>query len=248
MPRRTLQSKLYRSHLEGRDLTYLSVMQGVKRTRSYLDPIGEIPGTLPEKMVYNYLLRLGVPFLFQYKLPDIWDTALPEDIWTADFQLPEFGIIIEVFGQYWHSRPKRREKDQEKMAYLQFFGYTTYEHGIPLTPENPMAGKKLVVWWEDEIYMFLDHLFQRDLPELLLVSAARGEPGESLLDREAEELERKSYRARMIKARLRPRITPYQRKVALLRRKRRKFDMVKPLLKGLSPSLKKSAKRILRGY
>lgn len=248
MPRRSLDQKMFRALEEERDLSYLDVVRGIKSTRAFFDPIGEIPGTLPEKMVYNYLLKLGVPFQFQYKLPDIWDTALPEDIWTADFQIPEHRIIIEVFGQYWHSRPERRERDQEKMAYLQFFGYTTYEHGIPLTPENPVLGTKLVIWWEDEIYTSLDQLFQRDLPELLLASRAQGEPAQYLFDREQEILEKKSLSARMIKARLRPRITPLQRKAAFLRRRRRKFDQIKPLIKGMPNWLRKMRKEQLKGY
>ncbi len=225
MPRRTLEYKQLRALEEERydDLRFLSALSSSKVKNSSLDPAGQIPGTLPEKMVYDYLIKLGVPFLFQNSLEDFIATAWPEDIMTPDFQLPDYGIIIEVFGQYWHSLLERREKDQEKMAYLQFFGYTTYEQGRPLIPECPVQGRKLVIWWEDEIYRDLSYLFKRDVPELLWEVKYRGGPGEAVYDFKEEETQRKRAIAGMITRKMRPKIEPYEKVIQSIYKRGTRF-------------------------
>ena len=250
MPRRSLGYKQLSALEEERydDLRFLSALNSSKVQRSYLDPAGEIPGTLPEKLVYDYLVKLGVPFLFQNSLQDFEATAWPEDIITPDFQLPDYGIIIEVFGQYWHSLLERREKDQEKMAYLQFYGYTTYEQGRPLLPEAPQQGKKLVIWWEDEIYSSLDYLFRRYVPELLWDVKYKGGPGEAVYDQKEEDIRKERFIAAMVRRRMRPTMAPYEKRIQSIYSRgekfKRKFGFYRQIPKHYARILGKAVKQL----
>lgn len=57
--------------------------------------------TKPEKIVENYLLFNDILYIKQYKYK----------YGVADFWLPESNLIIEVDGEYWHNKPKRKIKD-----------------------------------------------------------------------------------------------------------------------------------------
>ena len=124
-----------------------------------------IPGTVPEKMIYDYLTRLKVNFDFQYHLPENYGTQNVESVWIPDFMLPDYNnSIIEVYGTYWHML--RRGADQVKKAYWLAAGYTVIEKGIPMFPSKKNNGGKVIIWWENEIYTSIGQLFSRDLPEL----------------------------------------------------------------------------------
>jgi len=213
---------------------------------SHWDPTSEIPGTGPEKMIYNYLLKIGIAFDFQYHMLDLPSTAFPEDIWVPDFQLTDYNIIIEVYGAYWHSLPHRREGDQLKKAYWLNSGLVVYESGIPLYPSGAPTSGKAIIWWDWEIYNDLDQLFSRDLPELFNSERITGQPGEYILDAEAEKLRMKGQRSAMAVARMRP--SPPVVKVGIRKLRRELFDIEKiyPFLKTQKefaiPKLKKSWK------
>lgn len=124
-----------------------------------------IPGTVPEKMVYDYLTRIRVNFDYQYHLPENYGTQNKENVWIPDFMLPDYnGSIIECYGTYWHMMS--RGNDQVKKAYWLAAGYTVIEKGIPMIPSGKNNGGKVIIWWENEIYTNLGQLFDRDLPEL----------------------------------------------------------------------------------
>ena len=116
MARRNLDYAKLKGLEDERKLATLEAITSVKE-RSHWDPTSEIPGTGPEKEVYNYLVKLGIRFEFQYHMLDLPSTAFPEDIWIPDFILPDYNVMIEVYGYYWHSVPRRREGDQLKKAY-----------------------------------------------------------------------------------------------------------------------------------
>lgn len=44
----------------------------------------------------------------------------------VDFYLPEYRIVIECDGDYWHSREKTKIKDEEKTKVLTFNGFNVY--------------------------------------------------------------------------------------------------------------------------
>ena len=174
-----------------------------------LDATAWIPGTAPEKMVYNYLTKLEVAFDFQYHYEDNPNTAYPEDTWIPDFKLSEYGIKIEVYGNYWHSLPKTSAKDSLKKAYWLTAGWEVVQNGIATTPSGGNRVGKVIIWWENEIYAGLADLFMRDMPEVL-VHTKRGTVSESNFDAKIEFEKRFKSEAARTSRKLRPKIkNPY---------------------------------------
>jgi G:T-mismatch repair DNA endonuclease (very short patch repair protein) len=89
------------------------------------DPVPWVWGSLPEKLVFAWLWQKGVPFRFQDNFPDCPDTLTVEDF-RPDFVLPQFKVIIEVQGEYWHSMPEQAEKDAYKFAVYEYMGWKCY--------------------------------------------------------------------------------------------------------------------------
>jgi G:T-mismatch repair DNA endonuclease (very short patch repair protein)/endogenous inhibitor of DNA gyrase (YacG/DUF329 family) len=56
-------------------------------------------GTKPEKLFAEKLQRWGIPFIFQKSLP--WKKGWKK--WF-DFYIPEWNMLIEVDGEYWHGK------------------------------------------------------------------------------------------------------------------------------------------------
>jgi len=57
----------------------------------------------------------------------------------VDFYLPEYRIIIQCDGDYWHNKPGAKEKDEKQDAVLTFNGFNVYrfwEHEINESVEN----------------------------------------------------------------------------------------------------------------
>lgn len=127
----------------------------INRTRKqWVDPYPEVHGTLPEKMVYAELTRLGIPFYFlndlRFKIPEI----AFDKYYQADFMIPSAKIIIEVQGAYWHSKPETIEADAFKFA--------IYETG----------GYKVLSWYDFDIIGRLHELMHSEPAILSLVRAA----------------------------------------------------------------------------
>jgi hypothetical protein len=172
---------------------------------SFFDITGQVPGTVPEKMVYNHLVRLRVNFNFQYHMPDNPGTYNPEDVWIPDFELPDCNIYIEVFGTYWHTM--NRDSDQLKKAYWLMAGYTIYEGGVPTIPNGNPNGGKVVIWWDTEIYGGVARLFARDIPEVF-ERRIPGTVGPEIRDSEAEFRKIEAMRARLAARKREPKIHP----------------------------------------
>lgn len=126
----------------------LSTKERVERAKKlrtlkagFIDPFPEIHGTLPEKMVYAELSRRNIPFLFlndiRFQIPEIEF----DKFYQADFVLPQYKIIIEVQGAYWHSMEKTIESDAFKFSIYEISGYT------------------ILTWWDYDIYANLAGLF-----------------------------------------------------------------------------------------
>ena len=243
MARRSLNYAKLKNLEDERKLGELEALSGVFE-RTHFDRTSEIPGTGPEKMVYNYLIKLGVKFEFQYHMLDLPSTAFPEDIWVPDFQLPDYNILLEVYGNYWHSIPQRREGDQLKKTYWLQSGYTVFEYGIPLYPSGGLSSGKAVIWWDWEIYQNLDSLFSRDLPELFSADRISGEPEEYILNAEQEKRKIEAQRAAGIVARMRPRVNPFKKQLKMLRNRLFDIDKINPIYRELKeyaiPKFKKS--------
>jgi len=66
-----------------------------------------------ELAVRDALTAAGVAFLFQH----------PINRWMVDFFLPEKNLILECDGDYWHSLPGRKERDEKRDQDLAALGY-----------------------------------------------------------------------------------------------------------------------------
>lgn len=76
------------------------------------------------------LLRRGIDFEQEYSVGSRY---------LVDFYLPQFNIVVECDGDYWHTIPKVFEKDLRKDAYLISQGYEVvrfYETQINLSVES----------------------------------------------------------------------------------------------------------------
>jgi len=170
-----------------------------------------IPGTVPEKMVYDYLTRLKVNFNFQYHLPENYSTYNAEIDWIPDFIFPDYNnSVIEVYGTYWHMLG--RSRDQIKKAYWLAMGYTVIEKGVPLLPSQKNNGGKIIIWWEDDIYSNLGQLFARDFPELYS-NHMHGRAGIYTLDPVKEFKDIMAMRKRLAAGRVRPKYMPATPKI-----------------------------------
>lgn len=120
----------------------------LRRVFNWVDPFPEVHGTLPEKMVYAELTRLGIPFLFlndlRFRIPEIG----LDKYYQADFVIPSIKLIIEVQGAYWHSKPKTVQSDAFKFAVYETLGW------------------KVLAWWDYDIVSRLHDLVLAS-PELL---------------------------------------------------------------------------------
>lgn len=189
----------------------------IDKTSRFHDPTHDVPGTRPEKIVYNTLVGMRINFNFQYHYPENWDTSNQESIWIPDFELPDYNnSLIEVYGTYWHTA--NRDSDQIKKAYWLNDGYTVIEQGVPLHPTGKSNGGKVVIWWEAEIYQGIDFLIARDLPEIFQ-SWIRGSVGEEIRDVPSEFWKLKSMRASIAKRKREPKFVETKPKIQQIRQK-----------------------------
>ena len=82
----------------------------------FIDYWDWVPATLPEKMVFAALIRRQFTFFFSYYWGDMPFTEDKVERYRPDFILPDYKIVIEIAGIYWHSRPGMFEYDSAKFA------------------------------------------------------------------------------------------------------------------------------------
>lgn len=236
MARRSLSYRKLKSLEDTRKLEYLTAL-GERTQRAIPDITAEIPATVPEKMVYNYLFRLGIRFAFQYHEENLESTAYPEEIWIPDFILEDYNTRIQVFGTYWHSLPNRRASDLRQIAVNLYAGRMAIEHGVQLFPESGGFTGKYIIWWENEIYMNLGFLFARDLPELFSKDRITGTPDENILDYEKQRERMKSLRAAMTAEKIKPKLEPITRQHRKIRSRVLNLEKVNPFAQSRKEQL-----------
>ncbi len=59
----------------------------------------------------------GIKYIEQYNLGDKF---------RLDFLLPEYGIVVECDGDYWHTKPEVAKRDKSKNAYIKACGFSLY--------------------------------------------------------------------------------------------------------------------------
>lgn len=63
------------------------------------------------------LTARGIEYIEQYNLGDKF---------ALDFFIPEYNIVIECDGDYWHTRPEAIRRDKRKNAYVKACGFSMY--------------------------------------------------------------------------------------------------------------------------
>jgi len=69
--------------------------------------------TKPEKIMKDILEKKNIKYEQQWRYK----------YGIADFYLPDYSTIIEVDGEYWHSRPEVKERDRRQTFWLKNNGY-----------------------------------------------------------------------------------------------------------------------------
>lgn len=76
---------------------------------------GKFIDTKPEKKIEQELIKRNIDYIHPFKVNGVRH--------LADFFLPEFNVIIECDGIYWHSMPSRKERDKEQTQEMILLGY-----------------------------------------------------------------------------------------------------------------------------
>ena len=61
----------------------------------------------------------------------------------VDFYIPEIKLCIEVQGEYWHSQPKTKMKDNRKKKLIEHLGMELIEVGELETKDKKILKKRL---------------------------------------------------------------------------------------------------------
>lgn len=93
---------------------------------AFLDYFPEVEGTVPEKILFNALAARRVNFYFGQYFGDIPFTEDSRERYRPDFILPDYNIIIDVQGIYWHTRPGKYESDYFRAVLLEAAQWKVY--------------------------------------------------------------------------------------------------------------------------
>lgn len=80
-----------------------------------------------EKKAEELLVRLGLNYQSQQRFGR----------YIADFVLPDYSLVVEVNGRYWHSSPEQVERDHKKRQVIEG------------------NGMRLLVLWDDESHLWI---------------------------------------------------------------------------------------------
>jgi hypothetical protein len=143
MPRRLLERRYWLRQQERRQRLSPGIQSRwrVPGRPDFIDYWPDIPGTIPEKLIFEELVRLQVNFHFAWYFGDLKVTPDKRERYRPDFWLPDYNIIIEVAGVYWHTRPGKFEDDALRTFYLQAEGFKTYI----LTDQEVLRSPRLAI-------------------------------------------------------------------------------------------------------
>lgn len=85
--------------------------------------------THPERVLYHTLETMGIRYD-----PQFWVGR-----YRADAYLPDYNIVIEVDGEYWHSSSKQRAKDARKDKFYKSKGFVVARVPSKVFLSNPTA-------------------------------------------------------------------------------------------------------------
>ena len=104
--------------------------------------------TLPEKMVREWLEDKSIKYIPQYYI----------EHYFADFHLPEFNAIIEVYGDYWHCNPNVYGEGKRKIHPNQI---GVWEKDANRVREIESLGYKVDIIWEYDVHNNLENELNR---------------------------------------------------------------------------------------
>jgi hypothetical protein len=99
------------------------------RKSGWIDPFPWIPGTEPEKELFEWLVRRRLYFIFQGQVPELEQgqlATLSVPGFEPDFILPQYRIILDPFSPFHHSLPGAELRDIQKVALYESLGYGYY--------------------------------------------------------------------------------------------------------------------------
>lgn len=74
---------------------------------------------LPKNVSENTSIEIKVENQFiKYKIKYIKQKPVCKGHFIVDFYLPEYQLVVECNGDYWHSLPERKERDQKLEEYV----------------------------------------------------------------------------------------------------------------------------------
>lgn len=91
----------------------------------WIDPYPGIPGTRPEKRVFEALVNRRIYFVFQgdFSAAEKKHSPLLQVVgFKPDFIIPEWRVILDPFGDFAHTQPHALERDQIKLIYYEAIG------------------------------------------------------------------------------------------------------------------------------
>lgn len=95
----------------------------------WVDPYPAIPGTEPEKRLFEVLVRHHIYFIFQGNLPEFEKglfVSATRPFFKPDFIIPEYRVILDPFSPFHHTLPDALRRDAIKFA-----TYTAKVPGMP---------------------------------------------------------------------------------------------------------------------
>lgn len=94
-------------------LAELTYEERLERTRPALESLRNLSTSTLESIVQFVLDELSVSYVAQKQLGPF----------VVDFYFPQWKLVLEVDGDYWHSLPEQQERDRRKDQWLQKNGY-----------------------------------------------------------------------------------------------------------------------------
>ena len=73
-------------------------------------PLNKTSETVIELIVKNQLDKYGIRYFYQ--------KSINKGHFIIDFYLPEYQLVVECNGDYWHSKPERKKRDRELEEYV----------------------------------------------------------------------------------------------------------------------------------
>jgi very-short-patch-repair endonuclease len=122
-------SSLKKAHTRGHEVQHCSIACRNNDTARMTEKAQSMNKVQLEKNGLNKLELFGREWLqtLGFRLnEDFFEQVLLFDKFTVDIFMPRERLIIQFDGDYWHSKPKRKQLDISQDAYLRAAGYKVF--------------------------------------------------------------------------------------------------------------------------